>query len=62
MPLLFATLKNSKSDELFIEKHVKMDDDKGPDSEFSITYDELSQMISHISRINVLNLRNLLNS
>ena len=62
MPLLFTTLKNSKSDELFIEKHVKMDDDKGPDSEFSITYDELSQMISHISRINVLNLRNILNS
>jgi sialic acid synthase SpsE len=59
MPLIFSVLKNnSKSSEIFIEKHVKMDDDVGPDSTFSITYDKLTQMIQHISRIDILNLNN----
>ena len=62
IPLLFSALKNSQSDEIFIEKHVKMDNDKGPDSIFSITYDELTQMIHHISRINLLNLRDVHNN
>ena len=54
IPLIFTILKNPQHKEIFIEKHVKMDDDTGPDSSFSITYADLNQMTDHISRINCI--------
>lgn len=52
IPIVYTILKkpNMKED-IYIEKHVKIEDSKGPDSPFSITYDELSDLIRHIKRI-----------
>lgn len=58
MPLVYCTLKNSQMErDVYIEKHVKMDDSKGPDSPFSITYDELAQLSSHATRIQNLKIK-----
>ena len=42
-----------------IEKHVKMNNSTGPDSPFSITFDELKDMTNNINRINDLELHDL---
>ena len=45
-PILFAILKRrKKSKKIYIEKHVKMNDSKGPDASTSITTDNLSEMV-----------------
>lgn len=48
-PILFTTLKKLKNSKfIVIEKHVKLNNSKGPDAETSITVDELETLISHI--------------
>jgi len=56
-PIIFAVMKNqSKSKEIFIEKHVKLKNSKGPDASSSIDTDELGILVSQIRRIEKLNL------
>ena len=52
-PIIFATLKKQKKtkNEIFIEKHVKLNNSKGPDASSSITTEELSQLVSAIRKI-----------
>ncbi|SMH72310.1 N-acetylneuraminate synthase family protein [Candidatus Nitrosotalea okcheonensis] len=52
IPIVFATLKknNSKND-IFIEKHTRLETSKGPDASFAITYKELSELAKHLRRI-----------
>ena len=57
IPIVYGVLKNPTSKKsIYIEKHVKMDNDQGPDASFSITYDELGNMVKHLSRIEKLDL------
>ena len=52
IPLVYSMLKiNNKDEEIFIEKHTKFENSKGPDSTFAITYEELKQLTDHIKRI-----------
>lgn len=61
IPLTFVILKNSLHvRDIFIEKHVKLDNSTGPDAPFSITFDELQNLTEHIRRIEKMNLSNLL--
>lgn len=56
-PIIFAVMKNqSKSKEIFIEKHVKLKNSKGPDASSSIDTDELGILVSQIRKIEKLNL------
>jgi len=57
MPLVYVILKKSRGDnDIFIEKHVKLENSIGPDSPFSISFDELRDMVDHIHRIDQLNI------
>tara|TARA_B100001013_G_C24560713_1_gene422369 strand:+ start:220 stop:951 length:732 start_codon:yes stop_codon:yes gene_type:complete len=48
-PILFAILKKQKkSKKIYIEKHVKMNNSKGPDASTSITTENLSEMVKLI--------------
>ena len=48
-PILFAILKKQKkSKKIYIEKHVKMNNSKGPDASTSITTEKLSEMVKLI--------------
>ncbi len=48
-PILFAILKKQKkSKQIIIEKHVKLENSKGPDASTSIDTKQLSDLISHI--------------
>tara|TARA_B100000029_G_scaffold380484_1_gene375494 strand:- start:748 stop:1488 length:741 start_codon:yes stop_codon:yes gene_type:complete len=48
-PLIFSSMKNtSNTNPLFIEKHVKLPNSKGPDASTSIDTSELKQLIKHI--------------
>ena len=48
-PILFAVLKKQKkSRSIYIEKHVRLEDSKGPDASTSITTGKLSEMIKQI--------------
>ena len=48
-PILFAILKRQKkSKRIYIEKHVKMNNSKGPDASTSITTEKLSEMVKLI--------------
>ena len=47
--------KNKKSS-LFIEKHVKLEKNKGPDASFAINYEEFSMMINSLKRIEELDI------
>jgi N,N'-diacetyllegionaminate synthase len=59
IPVVYSILKRQQNvDEVFIEKHVKLPQNKGPDSDFAITYDELKNVITHAKRISKLNLNN----
>ncbi len=55
IPLAYVILKKALGiNDLFIEKHVKLEDSKGLDSPFSITFDELSQLTNQIKQIEQL--------
>jgi N,N'-diacetyllegionaminate synthase len=52
IPLVYSMLKiNNKNEDIFIEKHTKFENSKGPDSTYAITYEELKQLTDHIKRI-----------
>ena len=55
-PIAFALLKKQmKSKEIFIEKHVKLKNSKGPDASSSIDTEELKSLVDHIRVIETLN-------
>ena len=57
MPIAFMILKKSLGcNEIFIEKHVKLENSIGPDSPFSITFNELQNMTDSINRLNNIKL------
>ena len=56
-PIIFAVIKNQiKAKEIFIEKHVKLKNSKGPDASSSIDTNELKTLVDEIRRIEKLNL------
>ena len=56
-PIIFAVIKNQiKTKEIFIEKHVKLKNSKGPDASSSIDTNELKTLVDEIRRIEKLNL------
>ena len=56
-PILFTILKKQKkSKEIIIEKHIKLQNSKGPDASTSIDTIQLSILISHIRLIEKTNL------
>jgi hypothetical protein len=56
-PILFTILKKQKkSKEIIIEKHIKLQNSKGPDASTSIDTTQLSVLISHIRLIEKTNL------
>lgn len=57
IPLAYTALKKSLGkNDIYIEKHVKLDTSRGPDAPFSITFDELRTLIDHVRRIDQLNM------
>jgi len=51
-PVLFTALKKQKSTKkIYIEKHVKLTNSKGPDASTSITTEKLAEMIKQIRQI-----------
>jgi sialic acid synthase SpsE len=57
VPLTYAILKKEAgAKEIFIEKHVKLDESKGQDAAHSITFDELTELIKHTNRITMFDL------
>ena len=51
-PVLYSMLKKQKlSKRIYIEKHVKSNDSKGPDASTSITTEKLSEMVKQIRKI-----------
>jgi len=56
IPIVFGVLKNGEKNNIFIEKHVKLESSKGPDAEFSISFSEMSELVSHLRRIEKLNI------
>lgn len=57
IPLAYVILKKSQGkNDIFIEKHVKLDDSTGPDSPFSISFNELRDLVYHIQRIDQLSI------
>ena len=51
-PILFSILKKQKlTKKIYIEKHVKLSNSKGPDASTSITTEKLSEMIKQIRKI-----------
>jgi len=51
-PVLYSMLKKQKlSKRIYIEKHVKSSDSKGPDASTSITTEKLSEMVKQIRKI-----------
>jgi len=58
-PLVFAIMKNHLgSKKIIIEKHVKLKSSKSPDAESSIDTRELSELISHLRKIEKMKLFN----
>ena len=56
-PIIFAVIKNQiKAKEIFIEKHVKLKNSKGPDASSSIDTNELKTLVDEIRKIEKLNL------
>ena len=55
-PILFTILKKQKrSKRIYIEKHVKIENSKGPDASTSISTIQLSEMIKNIRLIEKMN-------
>jgi sialic acid synthase SpsE len=51
-PIIYTTLKNLRGDkEIIIEKHVKLNNSKGPDASTSINVQELADLITHTKLI-----------
>ena len=51
-PIVFSVLKKQKkAKRIYIEKHVKLKNSKGPDASTSITTEKLSDMIKQIRKI-----------
>ncbi len=51
-PIVFAVIKNQiNAKEIFIEKHVKLKNSRGPDASSSIDTDELKILVDEIRRI-----------
>jgi len=47
-PIIFATLKKFRNaKKIYIEKHVKLKNSKGPDAETSIDTDQLKELVKH---------------
>ena len=55
IPIVYSILRKFHSDEIFIEKHTRLETSKGPDASFAITYKELSELTEHLRRIENLN-------
>lgn len=56
-PIIFTVMKKkNNSKKIFIEKHVKLKNTKGPDSETSISTEELKEMIINIRKIEKIKL------
>ena len=56
-PILFALIKKQmNSDEIFIEKHVKLKNSKGPDASSSIDTEELKGLVEQIRSIQKINI------
>ena len=52
IPLVYAIRKKILGDsDIFIEKHTRFENSKGPDASFAITYDELNDLTRHLKRI-----------
>ena len=48
IPLVYAIRKKILGNkDIFIEKHTRFENSKGPDASFAITYDELSNLTRH---------------
>lgn len=57
-PILFTILKKQKrAKQILIEKHVKLENSKGPDANTSINTEQLANLISHIRIIEKVKLR-----
>tara|TARA_Y100000310_G_C20703955_1_gene832907 strand:- start:14052 stop:14783 length:732 start_codon:yes stop_codon:yes gene_type:complete len=55
-PIVFALIKKQmKSKEIFIEKHVKLKNSRGPDASSSIDTDELKLLVNQVRAIENLN-------
>ena len=55
-PILFTIFKKQKkSKRIYIEKHVKMENSRGPDASTSISTKQLSEMIINIRLIEKMN-------
>lgn len=60
VPLIYSIQKKTIYDkDIFIEKHTRFEDSKGPDSSFAITYNELNDLNLHLKRIEKMNLINV---
>lgn len=58
IPLVYTIMKKTLgNNDVFIEKHIRFEDSKGPDASFAITYDELKELNHHIKRIESLDLQ-----
>jgi len=56
-PIIFSILKKqNKAKNILIEKHVKLENSKGPDASSSITTKELSNLVSHLKIIEKIKL------
>ena len=56
-PIIFSILKKqNKAQNILIEKHVKLENSKGPDASSSITTKELSNLVSHLKIIEKIKL------
>ena len=60
--IVFVTLKRViGTDDIYIEKHVKLDYAVGPDAPFSISFKELESLVVHAKRITQLSLSTITN-
>ena len=52
IPLVYAIKKKMLGNkDIFIEKHTRFKESKGPDASFAITYDEVNDLTKHLERI-----------
>jgi N,N'-diacetyllegionaminate synthase len=57
IPLVYASLKKCQNKKnIYIEKHVKLEENIGPDASFAINYKEFSTLINNLKRIEKLNI------
>jgi len=51
-PIIYSTLKKKQNTKkIIIEKHVKLNNSKGPDAEVSMTVEQLKEMVSYLRNI-----------